>query len=76
MHIAAADGAPGLDVLVADIARTFGADKDGEDRSALVPIQMDGYNSDWDALYPFSAVRIVVVSSLSSASYARVGLFC
>jgi hypothetical protein len=52
LHIAAADGAPGFNELVYEIADKFGADD--------VPpkaIVMDDYNNDWDTLYPFSAVR-------------------
>jgi hypothetical protein len=56
MHVAAADGAPGLDVLVGDVARVFGAGGEEGRERALVPVQMDGYNSDWDMLYPFSGV--------------------
>jgi len=50
LHIAAADGAPGLDLLVEDITGEFST-------SDLVPrpIVMSDYNSDWDSLYPFSA---------------------
>jgi len=50
LHIAAADGAPGFNELVYEIADKFGADD--------VPpkaIVMDDYNNDWDTLYPFSA---------------------
>ncbi|KAG6333449.1 hypothetical protein ID866_5639 [Astraeus odoratus] len=50
LHIAAADGAPGFDDLVHEIAIKFGAD--GVPPKAVV---MDDYNSDWDTLYPFSA---------------------
>jgi hypothetical protein len=67
LHIAAADGAPGFELLVGDIARAFGADADEESR-ALVPVQMDGYNSDWDTLYPFSSVRPLPPSLLPSSS--------
>ncbi|KDR80962.1 hypothetical protein GALMADRAFT_1358006, partial [Galerina marginata CBS 339.88] len=50
MHIAAADGAPGFELLVGDIVSEFGA-LDYEP----APVIMDGYNSDWDTLYPFSS---------------------
>ncbi|KIJ65340.1 hypothetical protein HYDPIDRAFT_110370 [Hydnomerulius pinastri MD-312] len=50
LHIASADGAPGFDELVYDIAVKFGAD--GVPPKAVI---MDDYNSDWDTLYPFSA---------------------
>jgi hypothetical protein len=53
LHIAAADGAPGFDDLVRDITTHFGAD--GVPPKAVV---MDDWNSDWDTLYPFSAVRL------------------
>jgi len=59
LHIAAADGAPGFDELVHDIADKFGADD-------VLPkaIIMDDYNNDWDTLYPFSTVRISPFSHL------------
>jgi len=50
LHIAAADGAPGLDLLVSDIAAEFGV--------AGVPaafVTMDDNNTDWNPLYPFSS---------------------
>ncbi|KII83063.1 hypothetical protein PLICRDRAFT_180757 [Plicaturopsis crispa FD-325 SS-3] len=50
LHISTADGAPGYDALVQDIARTF-----GRSDAPVHPIVMDDYNSDWDSLYPFSA---------------------
>ncbi|KAG9308049.1 hypothetical protein JVU11DRAFT_12616 [Chiua virens] len=50
LHIAAADGAPGFDDLVHDIADKFGADS-----TPPKAIIMDDYINDWDALYPFSA---------------------
>lgn len=52
LHLATADGAPGFHSLVTDIANEFAATG-----STLVPVVMDDYNSDWDPLYPFSAVR-------------------
>ena len=52
LHIAAADSAPGFGDLVHDIADKFGAD--GVPPKEII---MDDYNSDWDTLYPFSAVR-------------------
>jgi len=51
LHIAAADGAPGLDSLVADIAKEFGV----TDAPASF-ITMDDNNTDWNPLYPFSSV--------------------
>jgi hypothetical protein len=51
LHIGAADGAPGFEQLVDDIAADFG----------MVGVQsvqedMHDWNGDWDILYPFSAV--------------------
>jgi len=51
LHLAAADGAPGFDSLVQEIVQEFGVSE-----QLAVPIVMDDYNSDWDPLYPFSAV--------------------
>lgn len=56
LHIAAADGAPGFDELVHDIATRFGAD--GVPPQAVV---MDDHNGDWDNLYPFSVVCVLLV---------------
>ncbi|KAJ3517001.1 hypothetical protein NLJ89_g779 [Agrocybe chaxingu] len=50
LHLAAADGAPGFDTLVEDIVHEFGTTE-----HAPAPVHMNGYNSDWDSLYPFSA---------------------
>ena len=55
LHIGAADGAPGFDELALDIGSTFGA-ADG----VAVLEEMNDYNGDWDTLYPFSAVSLVV----------------
>jgi hypothetical protein len=55
VQVAAADGTPGLEGLVGDVARVFG-EREGAEERALVPVQMDGYNSDWDMMYPFSPV--------------------
>ncbi|KIJ96005.1 hypothetical protein K443DRAFT_134254 [Laccaria amethystina LaAM-08-1] len=49
LHLAAADGAPGFELLVQDIVKDFGATD-----VAPTPVVMDDYNSDWDTLYPFS----------------------
>jgi hypothetical protein len=74
LHIAAADGAPGFDVLAKDIIQEFGmAD---EHVHALEPVVVDDYNTDWDHLYPFSAVRLVLHDELSliltwSPSFSR-----
>ncbi|KAF9458872.1 hypothetical protein BDZ94DRAFT_1225561 [Collybia nuda] len=53
LHIAAADGAPGFELLVNDIVKEFAPASVSE--AGLVPVVMDDYNSDWDSLYPFSA---------------------
>ncbi|PPQ63101.1 hypothetical protein CVT24_005812 [Panaeolus cyanescens] len=50
LHIAAADGAPGFELLVNDIVQNFGTTD-----AAPAPVVMDDYNGDWDSLYPFSA---------------------
>ena len=52
LHLASADGAPGLENLVANIASEFGVA--GVDAATVV---MDDNNTDWNSLYPFSAVR-------------------
>jgi len=52
LHIASADGAPGFQSLVDDIATSFGAPLE---RPTLV--KMNEYNADWDVVYPFSQVR-------------------
>lgn len=51
LHLAAADGAPGFELLVQDIVNEFGATTD----VVPTPVVMDEYNSDWDSLYPFSS---------------------
>ncbi|KAG5638589.1 hypothetical protein H0H81_011675 [Sphagnurus paluster] len=59
LHIAAADGAPGFELLASDIVTEFVAGLPGAaanmSASDLAPVVMDDYNSDWDPLYPFSA---------------------
>ncbi|KAJ7097218.1 hypothetical protein B0H15DRAFT_825213 [Mycena belliarum] len=50
LHIASADGAPGFHELVHDIMTEFAGLQ-----TAIEPVVMDDYNSDWDSLYPFSA---------------------
>jgi hypothetical protein len=54
LHIASADGAPGFHELVKDITGEFA----GLSAVESVPVVMNDHNSDWDSLYPFSAVRI------------------
>ena len=51
LHIAAADGAPGLDLLVNDIAEEFGVPG-----ATATFVTMDDNNTDWNPLYPFSSV--------------------
>lgn len=62
LQIAAADGAPGFEVLAKDIIQEF-----GNYTHVLEPVVVDDDNTDWDHLYPFSAVR--------SCSSGRVILF-
>jgi len=50
LHVAAADGAPGLDSLVTDLAQKFGVT--GVSPSSVA---MDDNNTDWNSLYPFSS---------------------
>lgn len=57
LHIAAADAAPGFELLVKDIAEEFGAIG-----YIPTPVIMDDYNNDWDLLYPFSAVSFFFYS--------------
>jgi hypothetical protein len=54
LHIATADGAPGFPELIHDISEAFAA-------PGSVPTLeiMDDYNTDWDSLYPFSAVCVL-----------------
>ena len=51
LHVAAADGAPGLDSLVTDLAQKFGVA--GASPSSVA---MDDNNTDWNPLYLFSSV--------------------
>jgi hypothetical protein len=55
LHLAAADGAPGFENLVRDIVNEFAAPESDKEH-ALEPVLHDDANSDWDQLYPFSAV--------------------
>ncbi|THH08417.1 hypothetical protein EW146_g8997 [Bondarzewia mesenterica] len=50
LHIGTADGAPGFDTLVNEIAAEFGGVG-----VAAVQEEMNDWNGDWDILYPFSA---------------------
>ncbi|KAI0311021.1 hypothetical protein OF83DRAFT_1152851 [Amylostereum chailletii] len=50
LHIGAADGAPGFEELVHDIAAQVGVAG-----TYAVQEEMDDWNGDWDVLYPFSA---------------------
>jgi hypothetical protein len=49
--VSAADGAPGFEQLVHDIAANFGVAG-----TQAVQEDMHDWNGDWDILYPFSAV--------------------
>jgi hypothetical protein len=49
--VSAADGAPGFEQLVNDIAANFGVAG-----TQAVQEDMHDWNGDWDILYPFSAV--------------------
>ncbi len=51
LHVSAADGAPGFEQLVHDIAANFGVVG-----TQAVQEDMHDWNGDWDILYPFSAV--------------------
>jgi hypothetical protein len=51
LHLGAADGAPGFEQLVDDIAANFGVVG-----TQAVQEDMHDWNGDWDILYPFSAV--------------------
>ncbi|KAG6852571.1 hypothetical protein C0991_010900 [Blastosporella zonata] len=56
LHIAAADGAPGFELLAQNIVDDFVVRRvGGAADAALAPVIMDEYNSAWDPLYPFSA---------------------
>lgn len=50
LHVSAADGAPGFEQLVQDIAANFGVAG-----TQAVQEDMHDWNGDWDILYPFSA---------------------
>lgn len=76
LHVAAADGAPGFDVLAHDIAKEFSLPD-------VLPtsIVMDEWNGDWDTIYPLSHVRtfitdgtISVVDHSHSSSSPRTSL--
>jgi len=74
LHIAAADAAPGLDLLVNGIAREVGGAPD--------IIIMDDNNTDWNSLYPFSSVCSRSLQSMRSliiiypSSYLHTKSFC
>ncbi|TDL26482.1 hypothetical protein BD410DRAFT_741807 [Rickenella mellea] len=50
LHMASADGAPGFETLVQDIAKFVGGENAQHES-----VDMNLYASDWDALFPFSA---------------------
>ena len=60
LHVGAADGAPGFEQLVDDIAADF-----AEVGAQSVQEDMHDWNGDWDVLYPFSAVSGITSSSES-----------
>jgi len=43
--------------LVKDILKEFGTREGKEQAHSLEPVVIDDHNTDWDAIYPFSAVR-------------------
>jgi hypothetical protein len=51
LNVAAADGAPGFEALVQDLASKFGS-------APAQRVPMNEYNADWDGVYPFSAVGV------------------
>lgn len=57
LHVGAADGAPGFEQLVDDIAANFGVVG-----AQSVQEDMHDWNGDWDILYPFSAVSKILTS--------------
>ena len=61
LHIAAADGAPGFDLLARDIAAEFST-------SGVIPevSAIDDWNGDWDTIYPLSHVSSELRVSLRS----------
>ncbi|CCM00596.1 uncharacterized protein FIBRA_02632 [Fibroporia radiculosa] len=50
LHVAAADGAPGFELLAQSIAQEFSVPG-----AIPAPMNMSAWNNDWDTLYPFSA---------------------
>ncbi|KAI0343326.1 hypothetical protein BDW22DRAFT_1394270 [Trametopsis cervina] len=50
LHVGSADSAPGFDIIAKDIAQQFGT-------PGVPPafVEMDDWNPEWDAIYPFSA---------------------
>jgi Zn-dependent M28 family amino/carboxypeptidase len=55
LHLGAADGAPGFEQLVDDIAANFGVVG-----TQAIQEDMHDWNGDWDILYPFSAVSKIL----------------
>ncbi|GBE89509.1 Putative endoplasmic reticulum metallopeptidase [Sparassis crispa] len=49
LHVAAADGAPGFDVLAQSIARDFGVE--GMDPTSVI---LNSWSNYWESMYPFS----------------------
>ncbi|KAK7686297.1 hypothetical protein QCA50_010521 [Cerrena zonata] len=51
LHFAAADSAPGFELLVHDLAQSFGLPEAPLPQSII----MNDWNADWDVVYPFSS---------------------
>lgn len=55
LHIAIADGAPGFDRLVSDVAAMLDVEMANDTYShGAKPMELSSYNSDWDVIYPYS----------------------
>lgn len=64
LHLAGGDGAPGLGLLVEDIAKEFGGAEYTSTNASASQLVEDGHNSAWDPLYPFSEVCGAITTSL------------
>ena len=62
LHVSAADAAPGFHNLAVDIAKEFSVP--GTTPESIV---MNDWNSDWDTMYPFSAVYTRLLNAHSVA---------
>jgi hypothetical protein len=56
LQLAAIEGAPGMDKIVAGLSSSLGAPG-----AVAETVQMGDHTSDWDVIYPVSAVRLVSV---------------